>query len=163
MWDVSVRTLLWKQPPNDTSWAAERADSLLVGGGRFSPWVWRTSCQSCTCPCGWSGLSAHWAWLGAQFEGTLVSSSDLGRLCENPTLEAATKSTSWGAEQVDNLVAGGCRLPFGPEVGPMTSCPSCFVRVRLLQLCACWNGRVLILRVPCCRAVMWGTYVRINS
>jgi hypothetical protein len=32
----------------------------------------------------------------AHFEGALVSSSDVGRICENPTLEAATKRYELG-------------------------------------------------------------------
>jgi len=41
--------------------------------------------------------SGTWANLaGAHFEGALVSSSDVGRICENPTLEADTKRYELG-------------------------------------------------------------------
>jgi hypothetical protein len=33
---------------------------------------------------------------GAHFEGALLSSSDVGRICENPTLEADTKRYELG-------------------------------------------------------------------
>jgi uncharacterized protein YjbI with pentapeptide repeats len=41
--------------------------------------------------------SGAWANLaGAHFEGALLSSSDIGRICENPTLEADTKRYELG-------------------------------------------------------------------
>jgi hypothetical protein len=41
--------------------------------------------------------AGNWANLaGAHFEGALVSSSDIGRICENPTLEADTKRYELG-------------------------------------------------------------------
>jgi uncharacterized protein YjbI with pentapeptide repeats len=47
------------------------------------------------------GPDGQWAQLqGTHFEGALVSSSDVGRICENPTLEDSTKKFELG-----------CRLP----------------------------------------------------
>jgi uncharacterized protein YjbI with pentapeptide repeats len=47
------------------------------------------------------GPGGEWAALqGTHFEGALVSSSDVVRICENPTLEEATKKYELG-----------CRLP----------------------------------------------------
>lgn len=46
---------------------------------------------------GRNGKGGEWANLaGAHFEGALVSSSDIQRICENPTLELTTKKYELG-------------------------------------------------------------------